>query len=115
MIRSAREAAGLSQEDLASSIGLANHSPISRVETESLKGPIPPDLFNAITGALRALSPIELLRAMGYELVMPSRDRVLPPALVSRWDRLGPDQKQVVLQLVHGFLGESMQSPGRVE
>lgn len=113
MIKAAREAVGVSQEDLAAALELPGHQQISRAETERLKGPIPPDLFNGITNALRAISPIELLRAMGYEIVMPPRDRVIPPDLVQCWIRLDESQKTAVLQLAHGLLGESYPMPGK--
>lgn len=55
MIRAAREAAQLSQSDLAAAIGLENHSSVSRVESGDRD--LAPNEYVALLRALPTLRP----------------------------------------------------------
>lgn len=78
LVAKARDAAGLTQAQLAEEVKL-DASMISKIEAN--KAYIEPDVFRRLTSALRALSPVELVNELGYELTTPAALR-LPKGLV---------------------------------
>lgn len=97
LIEEAREAAKWSQAELADRTGI-DPSLISRYEAGGT-GRLPVDRFNRLTQALRSLSPVELLEAMGYEIRVPGAER-LPRELVRDLLGLPKEDLEAVARLV---------------
>lgn len=87
LIREAREAAGLNKAELADRI---NMSPSMVSRLESGKVFIEPDVFRRLCMELRALSPVAVLNALGYEVTVVGADR-LPRQLVLDLLSLSPE------------------------
>jgi len=106
ILRSAREAKGLSQEELAERI-TQSKSTVSRLETEETE----PDAeqINALTLHL-SLSPATLLEGMGIRLDVPPAAR-LPKEFVEDYLALPADVRQVA----HSVVRAMRQSPGASE
>lgn len=87
LVRVARESAGLNKAELADRIGMSP-SMISRIEAE--RAFIEPDVFRRLCQELRALSPVQVLNALGYEVTVPGADR-LPRGIVQDLLSLSPE------------------------
>ena len=96
LIEEAREAAGLSQAELADRVNLSP-SMVSKLEAEKVA--ISPAVFRRLTSELRALRPAELATAIGYEVTTIGADR-LPRGLVQALLEMSPEELDALATLV---------------
>lgn len=102
LIRSAREARELTQEELAQRIG-TSPSTISNLEREQ-HPPTVPEQVNALVIAL-GITPETLLQAMGVRMTPPAATK-LPRDLLETVLQLDADRLRVVLRLATALLFE---------
>lgn len=99
LIATARDAAGMTQAQLAEQVGVAP-STLNRWENQAKPPAIKPLQFRKLSSALRSLDPIALLNAMGYEVAASGAQR-LPTQLVRDLLSLSPEVLESTAFLVH--------------
>lgn len=102
MVREAREAAGMTQEELAELCGFDSHSNISRLESGK-SGCVEPELMRRLVEALPTLRPVELLQALGYPLRLPSREWSVPGPLIDLCREMSQGELALLLRLARGL------------
>ncbi len=111
LIKEAREAQGLNQEELAELVKVSRGT-MGHIETNKVR--IDSDVFTLLITALRGLRPVELLEAMGFPVTVPQSDRV-PAAIVRAIAPLRPADLLVLERVALGLQREPASPRGRVE